>query len=1379
MLPPCRRRKPRRQRHVLARIGCGRLIVRVGVWGREHFPRRRPPPAHTYVTPSPPCCCPCCSSSFTASPLISGLERWAISARTDTSSVTFVGLGRAEPAPQWIWALASPAAMRPTPGTGGSASDVVCDVFCGDLPPCACHLPGAAMTSEGEAWVANASALSPGARYATQITATDPSTGASSAAELIVMVEQEATAYSHRAVSAAVAFSSGVRPASELVIRAVPGGFVTLSETVSGSIISPSDDGLLAFPHLAAWPPIAGLGSASNCPAAAATHPGGAARPLLAAAVARPGSCSLVLTWAVDALYAGRAVPLCIYAVAIALNGSGVEASGGAFQRWPASPLALYAVGALTGNDTGADVRCYTLLVDDLPPPSRLQGGRAGLLVAGSVGSSVVDTAPPLVSFGDWAQGQLYGPATAAAVGSLAPPAPAIVVTSGVTRSATTPGGIAFPRQPAAIITINNATAGDARPLMGNVRPSFWAALPVDATGGFDAATTVQASTPGVVEWLAVLLTSSHGPHRVPDVLAIATTVSSLARFAANGTYPSGFPPSLRALSAATAFTGAFAMYQPFGAKLIITVVACNVSVTRFTPACVHSTEVAASTAIDDGSSHTFGLRMGDSAGPLRAFFDEDGDAASVASPWVPLRSAYMGVVASLSPTCSGGRCAGASASDALAAAYLGALLTGATPRLDNSTTRDISVWAGNGVAVAFSGVPAAEAIICVNVSFSVQACSSEMSFVEWIDSSAVVINAAPGADPAAIFRFHCRDDSGAAVNLRGSASLIETVKRSLTVDPRSGWRVSVLGPASEDAIDSDAQSIVEGGVFCTSNCAWARGDCVPLRLRFGSASYPSVWEQPAAWASDVTTNASFALALSPFAAALTRPSLLDSTFAVTSCDRGCPTVYSRTGDQLILLSIPQLSSQAPFREFFFDALVIATLLSGEPPAVSGSPLPPGALPTVAAFMFFRVLDGALVFAAPAVRLSWTLSTTASSTPLSLAVGVNGLPAHAAHVFVDSSPPSPVHAYVTICNGSSYALLSGESRACSIVEPIVPVPLFDGGCTGNSPLGACLGVGQVVAGTHLHAFIVLRDSSGNLINATADDIAAANVSALLCLAASCGAPAPCALFPASINDGALLVLVATIELLSAGTFNLFVFFGATSIQLSPLTVAVVGGRPSALGSRAVVDDCAPLTHVWSGVRGELAVFVGDSLGVSVALAGSPLRTNSTYVEWDALRAVLAPRSGSCNGEAAVNVSAIGATHPGWYSLTYEASCAGWYSVRASVASEAVPVVLAALSCPGPHALVPARSSGADHVFVSALSIDPARTTVVYADSAVIQAGAALCAAGFVPRDGLGNARALPPNSGDQFFADVTLTVPRPALPAFDDGLAGSWQVSAA
>lgn len=1297
-----------------------------------------------------------------ASPLIAGLERWAVpvAADAEVSSTPVLALGTAPPpAPQWHWALALPRAMQPTAGTGAwDAGTLGCGASCGELPICSCHFPGAEMSPGGVLGVSNASWLSPGRRYAAQVTAKDPTTGATAAAEIIVTVESSTNGLEP---AASIAFASPLLP-EEFVILASPGSFVTITLSVRAAVAATHAASVIALPHVAIWPPqLVGLGRSSDCPASAPTAVASAGPPSSATSPpAASGACSVTIFWAVDVAFAGRTVPLCFYAVAVALNVSGMP--GGYAMPWPLLPLARYSATGSLGNVTGADARCFFVTVSAIEMPAA-QAGAGYVLTASpsSDGSSHSADDPMTLGFFDWAQGTRFTHANAvigpAGVSVLSSSTPALVVTGSAAVATSFNNAITFPYQPSSFFTITNGSvaAAPSAQLPTNVGPSFWASRPAAAALGFTATVSGFADAPGVLESIAIVLTASHGPHRLPDFLDITTTLTLLQSGAAAGNSDS---PTLRALRDAAAFSGAFAVLQPLNSSTLVNLVACNASVVPFTPACILSTAVIDAVSLDDGATHTIGLAFkGAQPGFSIAVDTSTIDFLHSGGPWMPPPLAYLGVAASFFPPCRGGRCADASVTDAVAGAYLAGLLTNDFEG-ESDLVVDVGAGVQRGAYMAFRAVPAQRSLVFFNASFIIQACNGDASFVEWIDSGAIVVDASPGSGPAAVFRFHCRDDAGVAIDVRASPQLQAAITSTLWIE-NPGWRVAVLGPASLFASDVDAVSIVEGSVLCATNCDWQPGKCVLLALRFGTAVYPTVWQQPESWApvtTDAPLNDTF-VSIWPAPSLIEWPIALTPSSALCSCIQRsdtCPLLAVRAGDSLLALLVPSLGSRAPYRSFSFDAFLTATL---------GTPsMALGALPTSMLALVVFTSDNVVLRATPAVALQWTAGiVNREGVALPLAIGVNGNAQTIAQVYIRAGVPSAVHSYVTLCNNPAFSLALDDPRTCDVISPITSTPSFDGGCVGRD--GVCVGAALAVAGANVTAFFVLRDAFGNLVNASAPVVAGLNFSMTL---GSEHRDVSSVLVPGRVGGYAAMVLALTESFVMAGTFNIACTLDGDAVQLSPLNLVVVAGSASATGSRIVVDDCAPFSHTWAGMPGKVHLLIADAFGNAIADLAGVRDLDISVVSTSAL------------DNATMSLASLGGPFPGWYALQYSSTRAGWYSVRGSIDGMLLAVGTSAASCSGPAAVVPQRTSPSDHVYIAALLIDPLTTIAVLSDATYsLQAGLEVCLAYFVPRDSLRNPRILPPASGDIFFADAPLTVAPPALAAFNDGLAGDWVVS--
>ena len=329
--------------------------------------------------------------------------------------------------------------------------------------------------------------------------------------------------------------------------------------------------------------------------------------------------------------------------------------------------------------------------------------------------------------------------------------------------------------------------------------------------------------------------------------------------------------------------------------------------------------------------------------------------------------------------------------------------------------------------------------------------------------------------------------------------------------------------------------------------------------------------------------------------------------------------------------------------------------------------------------------------------------------------------------------------------------------------------------------GICVGAGIVAAGTNATALVVLRDSFGNYVNATPSIVAAANVTAVRTCDGCGGSIYTLSFIPVYLNHSgaALLALSVVAPMLSVGVFDLKAALYGTSIQLSPVSVVVTSNRASSVGSRVIVDDCAPLSHVWAGSSGYINLYAGDVYGNPVDLAGVP-SASGNISSWGDLIVAAVPSSTLCDQPADVSLAALSVTLPGWYALRFTAACSGWYTINASILGESLAVTLLALSCnPTISTRVPIRISSSHHVFIAPRAICPLMSVVNYelSASSVLQAGVTFCVASFIPRDVYGNARALPPASGDIFYVNTSLIDSPLALLAYSDGLAGSWAVS--
>lgn len=1298
--------------------------------------------------------------------MIAGLERAAV-VRSWADGATPQPLARLGRPPALgsaahVWSLGAPPAMRGTALTGSGGRP--CASAGGDAG-FACNAPGVVVSAGGDVGVWGASMnLSLGRRFAAQVVVTDAATGASAAAELVFDVLDYEPTVSDPATAAGVTFS-GVAGEALSSLRAAPGDVVTLSEAVSASLSRASvaaAAGAVLLPHLTLWPPLPpGAGSIrSDCPAAAAAPGVGGA------ALISPGSCGLTLTWAPGFGDAGRETQLCFYALAVVFNASrGLMASpGGVVAALPVAPLGLLGAGA----PTAVAVRCLTVHVT----PASVEVVNSGLPRAAGM-LEVASSASPVLSSVAWAQGERLGPAEAPSdAGVSRARLPAVVVTGAAAPSNATPAAIAVSFSPDAVFLVSNASS-PGPPLVDNSRPSFWAAQPGNVGLGFSVEMTVAVGVAEVVEWFALVVTPSHGPLRVPRPADLAVTVAAVE--GAGVLNASHSYPTLRALREAASFEGAIALLQPAQGGVLVTLVLCNASVARFQPRCtLKASALLYPVNLGDGIDHTVGLCFDAAAGVFEARID-GAVAASATQSWPPTKTAFLGVVASVAPTCRGGRCTQAAASNAVAATYFFGILSATAPASRQVGIRDVGVGAAPGRVLSFSATGSVDAITFSRFSFNVQACSASSSFVDWVGTAAEVVSS-PAGDPAALFRFHCRSSSGAAISLRTSRPRLAAVVDALIAES-PGWHIAVLGLPSPLAPDAEDEGILEGAVYC-AGCEWLGGNATLVRLRFGAASFVTVWRPPEAPCGTSSPLGVFAFPLTSTSAS--SPAAVSSLSPLArSGEQSFPRLEITAGGALVVALVPQSAQSYPASLYCSIGASLEGSRSGRIASTLWEWVPQSRA------LFFLLGTGAgddgVGFASPAVGWEWNLTGATQGGGLIVAARMDGVLMASAEVMVSAASPSAVHSFQSWCNGSQLLLTAGPADTvvpCAALSPVVTAPHFDGGCLVNN--GSCVGLGAVVAGSNATLVVALRDAFGNAINATLGVISDAALTVSAACRGCIGVP-PVLLSTIPVLSAAaptIGLLSATLLLRSTGVFDFSCVFDGRPIQLAPSSIVVLAATPSAALSRVVVDDCDALTHVFATVVGEVRIWIGDAFGNAAAPTLGHFDGGSV-AGWGKLLVSMAPRT-ACARESALTLTLIslGDPSPGWLSLRYSTPCAGWHTINASIVGEAVEVVMLAQSCASPVELVPPRGSSSDHVFVAPLPLDP-NSTVLLASAiaaAPLTAGTPSCVANVVARDAIGNARPLLPlASSDAFFVDVALLdVAGSPLPPFNDGLAGSW-----
>jgi hypothetical protein len=1313
-------------------------------------------------------------------------------------------------APAYSFSLSAPTAMRGNPVVGGAAP--CADAGSGAPVSTRCHMPGLAVdTASGVVTVAGADAL-PGGAYSGQVMVEDTAGGGTAAVDFTVELVERADPAAVAAAAAAdvtVAFTAA-SPAhgTQAVVLAGSTATVTVGLSVTRGAAAA---GGVALPHLSilgTWQ--AGASVISDCPHTTAAADAAFLAPYAQAAPgggSGDGTCTATVRVDHDRRREGLVAPLCFDASVLRFNASGAPAATalppGEWLLPPTVPATANVSAALAmrrcvfvrfGAAPAADAP-VTPATDSCNPA--VQDAATAVVTPASPGRPAAALTTGLAErFDDDDDDVTAAGATAAAGVAFTRHGLPVLAYSGTVR----------PRAgPDACPPNNNSTATAAAaatntscwhvfpPLAGsnsvllrrrNGSPGagryaaaghLWypSRLPLHTGWAASVRLTVPAGGSGRLAYAALLAAESASARR--EDVDHRHLVAAAALYIEGRSRPAAAAPvrvSLAALRLLAAFSGVAVVFEPAGAAgTAVAVLACNATVAAADgPECTLAVGTVAM-QLTDGRAHVLAAALNTTSGTVSARIDgalalAHPVAGRTLSPW----RGHVGVVIAAAPDCAGGGCTfDAPAAAAKAVALMDALRAGVV----NASTGDAVVaavtaagsssgaWVYGGVSGAtFAGSDGgrAGAAVIDQLTVAVSPVSSDHSYAEWLDRSASVSLAAGGVAPAALFRLHLRDACGLPLPVDGDARLLDAVRLLLTTDRRT-HRVVVTGTVG-------LGSVVEGYLYATVNTS-SRAIAAAMPLWLGSA-----------YIGTHTTSASDRARYDGDASALyVLPSMADggnessSTAAVllntlqrVPSDGNLGTLTA--GTQLSTLVVLQDPSGVPLASSARTALITGSVR-----------FPPDADEWVVgasrqhASSSLRVVasvaaDGSVqLLPATTTVLTWTLTAASpANVCTALLLAADGVPLRELTVHVTASVASPFESYVTLCNDTVVTNTTnasgggGVNTTCAPLDALVDTsalgaPLLP--CIGGSGSG-CVGYAGAAVGTPITALVVLRDAYGNVLPAV--DQAAA-VPLLVVSMAPRGSGAPAAnttCQPAAV--GGTPCCAASFTPTVPGAVDISASLAGAPIQLSPVSVVVTADRASATTSAVLVDDCAPLTHVFAGVTGSVRLRLRDAYdNAAAALRGDPYRDGGGALVWDGVSAqVLAPDAATCAYPTAgvwlSQVSPAGA--PGVYELSFNSSCAGWFTVNVTTYGTSVPVTIVGAGCSLPAAVPPRPlPPPAAHVYVAPTTVSPAMSLVTRLWNATLTAGLRVTVAHVVPRDVFGNPR---PVGADALYVDVAI-----------------------